>query len=86
MATFLGLDVEQAEEHAQRLRSARKVLDGSLRALETTIRSSEGFWRGPDVEAFRGRWAETRPTLRTRRTVIRTAAPSTRKWRRTGRG
>ncbi|MFE7605331.1 WXG100 family type VII secretion target [Brachybacterium paraconglomeratum] len=59
MATFLGLDVEQAEEHAERLRSARKVLDGSLRALETTIRSSEGFWRGPDVEAFRGRWGDS---------------------------
>lgn len=59
MATFMGMDVEQAEQHAERLRRAREALDGSLHALETTIRSSEEFWRGPDAEAFRSRWGET---------------------------
>ena len=60
---FLGMDVQQVEQHAERMRRGREELGDRLQALDGAVRASQGFWHGPDAETFRDRWGTVHSSL-----------------------
>lgn len=57
--TFLGMDVEQADEHAAATRTAQQRIQSILEQLSVRIALSSQHWIGPDAEDFRARWVES---------------------------
>lgn len=53
---FLGMDVQQVQQHSERIRRGHERLDDALQTLDGTVRTSESFWSGPDADGFRGHW------------------------------
>lgn len=53
---FLGMDVEQCREHAERTREGGARLEDLLTRLSAVLSRGQQQWIGPDAEDFRGRW------------------------------
>ncbi|HIY25026.1 MAG TPA: hypothetical protein H9837_12125 [Candidatus Brachybacterium merdigallinarum] len=53
---FIGMEVDQVRQHAQRITDAEATLRERFELLQTDVRSSEAFWRGPDADSFRADW------------------------------
>lgn len=58
MSTFLGMDVDAARAHAQKLDASATSMTSALDTLESMIGSVLGTaWRGPDAQWFQELWS-----------------------------
>lgn len=53
------MDVEAAREFGERIDAATERLVGEFDSLDSMVRASGEFWRGPDGDAFRASWTGT---------------------------
>lgn len=53
---FIGMEVDQVRHHARQIADAESTLRERFERLQMDVRSSEGYWRGPDAEEFRAEW------------------------------
>lgn len=61
---FYGMTVDDVTAQAELTASGEQRLEELATELEGTIGRSEGFWRGPDADSFRYRWAQTTSEIR----------------------
>jgi uncharacterized protein YukE len=61
---FYGMTVDDVTAQAELTASAEQRLEELVSELEGTIGRSESFWRGPDADSFRSRWALTSSEIR----------------------